>query len=325
MKVVSYVLPYRSDQPPSPEFVSYVNGLSAVAEVLLVDGSRDDLFAALDAQCAPGVRHLRPDPDLAGLKNGKVRGVLTGMRAATHEHLVLADDDVRYTPDRLADVIAALRVADVVRPQNYFQPLPWHALMDTGRTLINRMTGGDWPGTLAVRRSTLLRAGGYDGNVLFENLELIRTIKAIGGTEWYRPDVFVLRRPPAAGHFWRQRVRQAYDEFARPLRLVAALAIVPLLAWCLLGRHWWWLSALTAGSILIAFCGRQRARGATVFPVTAVLLAPCWVVERGICAWLALAERFLKGGVSYHGRTLTIAANSSRTLMRRYQQREPVH
>jgi hypothetical protein len=42
------------------------------------------------------------------------------------------------------------------------------------RTLLNRASGGDWPGTLGVRRSALQRTGGYDGSAMFENLELVR-------------------------------------------------------------------------------------------------------------------------------------------------------
>ena len=113
----------------------------------------------MDAQCVAGVRHLPPDADLKFMSNGKVRGVMTGLRRASHETVILADDDVRYTEEGLAQMAAALDRADVVRPQNYFDPLPWHPRLDTARALINRSTGGDWPGTLGVRRSTLRRAG----------------------------------------------------------------------------------------------------------------------------------------------------------------------
>src|SRR4051812_25294584 len=115
-------------------------------------------------------RSVRPDPEFASLANGKVRGVLTGLRAAGHDRVIIADDDVRYSGMQLTAIVEGLQHAEVVRPQNYFSPLPWHALLDTARTLINRMSGGDWPGTLAVRRSSLMD-NGYDGNVLFENLE----------------------------------------------------------------------------------------------------------------------------------------------------------
>jgi len=115
-------------------------------------------------------------------------------------YLVIADDDVRYTRQALAAVVHHLGSADVVRPQNYFVPLPWHARWDTARTLLNRAWSADHPGTLGVRRDALLATGGYAG-VLLENLELIRTIKAAGGRERILPDLFVARRPPTARHF----------------------------------------------------------------------------------------------------------------------------
>ncbi len=90
---------------------------------------------------------------------------------------------MRYDDKSLAQTVAALATADVVRPQNYFEPLPWHARWDSGRMLLNRISGGDWPGTLGVRRSRLQATGGYDGSVMFENLELVRTVLASGGRE----------------------------------------------------------------------------------------------------------------------------------------------
>lgn len=62
----------------------------------------------------------------------------------------------------------------------------------------------DWPGTFGIRASIFRDMDGYEGNVLFENLD-----------------------PPTARRFWSQRVRQAYDEFSRPWLLALWLAIIP--------------------------------------------------------------------------------------------------
>ncbi|MCC3281835.1 glycosyltransferase [Arthrobacter caoxuetaonis] len=80
--------------------------------------------------------------------------VLTGIRHARTETLVIADDDVRYTADSFRRVADLLQSADVVRPQNNFSDLPWHARWDTARSLLNRALGADYPGTLGcgVRR-----------------------------------------------------------------------------------------------------------------------------------------------------------------------------
>jgi hypothetical protein len=74
---------------------------------------------------------------------------------------LIADDDVRYDAAGLDRMRALLDGADLVRPQNYFHPLPWHARWDTARTLLNRSLGGDYPGTFGVRLSTFRRMGGY--------------------------------------------------------------------------------------------------------------------------------------------------------------------
>jgi Glycosyltransferases, probably involved in cell wall biogenesis len=198
-------------------------------ELIIADGSSDEIFTLHSALFPSRARHVRPDPNLT-TPMGKVGGVLTGIALATHERMIIADDDVRYDAMSIGEIRAALDHADVVRPQNYFSPLPFHAAWDTGRSLLNRISGGDWPGTLGVRRSAIRRANGYDGSAMFENLELVRTVIASGGTESVRPDIYVLRRPSTSRHFWSQRIRQAYDELARPARLIVQLAILPATA-----------------------------------------------------------------------------------------------
>jgi len=229
----------------------------------------------------------------------------------------VADEDVRYDARALQQMRRGLEIADLVRPQNYFAPLPWHAYLDTARTLINRVTGGDWPGTLGVRRSTLLRAGGYDGQVLFENLELVRTIAAVGGREHRRLSLFVRRLPPATPHFWSQRVRQAYDEFARPARMAVWLATGPTLF--LVARTYGGkgLLATAAAVMLLAEAGRRIGHGARVFPAAASAAAPLWVIERAGCAWLALGARLVLGGVPYHGHIVRKAATPLHELRQR--------
>jgi hypothetical protein len=308
----------RTDEAVGEEVIRYVRGLAAMCEVIVVDGSPRDVFDSFASRCGQLVRHVPPDASYAALLNGKVAGVLTGLRLASHDRIVIADDDVRYDRAGLAAVVDALEAADVVRPQNYFDPLPWHACLDTARTLINRVTGGDWPGTLAVRRSILQRAGGYDGNVLFENLELVRTVKASGGREAVPRDVYVRRLPPPAPHFVSQRVRQAYDELARPVRLAVWLSVLPLLAVVARRRGARGVALVLAASMVPAEIGRRIGGGSRVFPPAASLAAPIWIGERAIAAWLAVGARLIFGGVRYHGRIVRSAATPMRTLRRRH-------
>lgn len=315
---LSYILPIRRARlEATDELAGYLRWLSERAEVIVVDGSPPEVFAGHARAWGTFTLHLPPDPERV-TPMGKVGGVLTGVARAIHEHLVIADDDVRYDADGLRRMNAALDVADVVRPQNFFDPLPWHAYLDTARMLLNRMTGGDWPGTLGVRRSVLLATGGYDGDVMFENLELVRTVVAAGGSEAVPLDLFVRRSPPETRHFWSQRTRQAYDEWARPVRLAVSLAILPAAATLIVRRRWTALGAGAAAMVLLAEAGRRRGGGRHVFPPTAPLLAPVWVAERAVTIWLAVGARVFLGGIPYRDSVLTRAGTPMRELRRRH-------
>ena len=308
-----YVLPLRwDDDGELADLTAYLQQLSRWTPVTVVDGSPAELFAAHADAWTGLVHHLRPEPWPGA--NGKVAGVVTGVRAARSERVVIADDDVRYDRPALKRVLGLLDRADVVRPQNVFSPMPWHARWDTGRTLLNRALWADYPGTFGLRRSTFLAMGGYDGDVLFENLEMLRTVRAAGGTEVRAHDVFVVRRPPSATHFWSQRVRQAYDDLAQPWRLAGDLAVWPFLLHALARRRLRRPALAVLAVVATAEAGRRRRSGRTAFPPTAALWAPVWVVERGTCAWLALGARVRHGGVSYGGGRLRVAAHSPRQL-----------
>jgi hypothetical protein len=190
--------------------------------------------------------------------------------------------------------------------------------------LLNRLWGGDWPGTLGVRRSILRATDGYDGRAMFENLELVRTVLAAGGTESVPLDLFVARRPSTTSHFWSQRVRQAYDELARPVRLATQLAVLPL-ATLAVARFGW--PALAVGTVVVAGAaeiGRRRAGGTTVFPATSSLLAPAWLAERAVCSWLAVGARVVLGGVPYRGTVLRHAATPMPVLRARLARPAPL-
>jgi hypothetical protein len=314
---VTYVLPIlrREAVARDDELFEYLASIAQfVARTIVVDGSQERVFATIDAALPPAIEHIRPDPSETGC-NGKAAGVRTAMRRIETAKTVIADDDVRYDAAGLTDVARALDDADVVRPQNYFSPKPWHAVLDEGRSLLARVTGGDWPGTLGLRTAAYRRSGGYDGDALFENLELVRTLCAAGGRERRLDGTFVARRPPTTRHYVSQRVRQAYDEFARPARLCAQLALGPLFALALLRSPKALFAAAVAG-IALAEAGRRKDGATRVFPPVASLLAPVWIAERAVTSWLALWQRAC-GGASYGGRRLRLAANSTRALRER--------
>jgi len=311
---VDYVLPLRwltARPDDETELAAYLGWLSHHARVVVVDGSPREVFERHHRRLSSVVTHVRPDPWPA--RNGKVAGVHTGLRLARSERVVLADDDVRYDKDSLRQVVSLLDEADLVGPQNVFRPLPWHAAWDSARSLLNRAVAADYPGTFGIRRSTFREMGGYDGDVLFENLELMRTVRAHGGRVVRPLGVYVVRRPPTADHFWGQRVRQAYDDIAQPWRLAMFLPMLPTAL--LGGRAGRRLVAAALGvSVGVAEAGRRRAGGAAHFPARVPLLAPAWVLERSVCSWLAVGQAALLGGVRYGDRRLGVAAHSVRRL-----------
>lgn len=323
--MIDYILPIRCaacSLEAHEGLVSYLGSLTPLARIVVADSSAGDV-AAIHAERFDGVAaHRQVDEDLRS-RNGKVAGVRTGLRYSSNDRVVIADDDVRYTPASLRAVAGALDRCDLVIPQNVFplDDLPWHARWDTARSLLNRAVGTDYPGTLAMRRSAFDAIGGYDGDVLFENLELIRTIAAAGGLVDRRPDLYVLRLPPSATRFVEQRVRQAYDDLARPSRLSIALATVPLGVAAVRGRRWGLLLAGAAAAIGLAETGRRRNGGRAHIPATTSLFAPLWMVERGICAWAAVASRVLLGGCAYRGAIIRRAATPRRVLRRRLRGR----
>jgi hypothetical protein len=316
---LSYVLPLRrrDGDPDDAGLARYLAWLSGEAEVVVVDGSDEAAFAGHAAAWGGSVRHVRPDPELR-CANGKVWGVLTGLEVATRDRVVIADDDVRYDERSLLAIAALLDDADLVRPQNYFEALPWHARWDTARILLNRAVGNDFPGTLGVRRSFLRRIGGYDGDVLFENLELIRTVRAAGGRVVNAPDLFVARIPPTTARFWEQRPRQAYDDWAQPLKLAAFLCAAPATLVAARRRPSILLGA-GALAILVANVGRLRDGGAAVFDRRSTAFAPLWLLERSLLSWVALVRRLSGRGCRYAGGVIDRAATRRWRLRRRFR------
>src|SRR5687767_1865442 len=97
--MLTYILPIRSAAPMDSELIEYLRRLARRVETIVVDGSPPEVFAANDVALLTAlpdrVRHLPPAPELA-TEMGKVGGVLTGLRSASGENIIIADEDVRY-------------------------------------------------------------------------------------------------------------------------------------------------------------------------------------------------------------------------------------
>ena len=99
---LTYILPIKASSPPTAELTSYVQRLGAIPgiELIVVDGSSSEIFEAHRIAFGDRIRHVAPDSELA-TPMGKVGGVLTGVRLAFNERMIIADDDVRYDPTSL--------------------------------------------------------------------------------------------------------------------------------------------------------------------------------------------------------------------------------
>lgn len=313
---ISYILPIKWDgDQPIAELTGYLTYLSPQMDLIIVDGSLPANFERHHRAWARLGKHIKPHAHFRFL-NGKVNGVLTGLLEAKHHHVVIADDDVRYELHQVHVIDKLLADYELVSPQNYFQPCPWHAKWDTSRSLLNLAWAHDYPGTLAVQRDFVRELGGYDGDVLFENLELIRTVRAGGGTVIYQNDLFIRRVPPSGRHFWSQRIRQAYDDFAQPARMSFFIILLPLVIEAAIHAAWL-IPLFLMLTIAVAEIGRRKHGGQRVIALSCSFCAPLWLIERAVCTWLALFRRLVDGGIRYNSATISKAANTVGTIRRR--------
>ncbi len=314
MNRCTYLLPIRRSAFSAEEardFAAYFQTLTAAnCEVIVVDGSPDDIFAQHANAWAHTCRHQRVDRRF-GYLNDKVNGIHTGVEIASCERIILADDDIRYTAADLEKMIALLDEHEMVRPQNFLSPLPWWARLESARMLINRATLrlGDYPGTCAFRRSTMLRIGHYDGDVLFDNEEIVRHFASSGATINYAIDFFVQKRPPSYGKWLEQRPRQAYEDFGLRSKTALFLAF-PIIVIA---------SGVAAGfagivvclvlfsifSIALACAGGARGLASEYIPPWLCLYAPLWAFERSLSTYWAVYWHFRHGGYPFGDKLLT--------------------
>jgi hypothetical protein len=277
--------------------------------VLIVDGSPDAVYAAHHDAWHPLGRHIAVDPQYRYL-NGKVNGVHTGVAAASCERIILADDDIRYGPGDVSRMCGLLERFELVRPQNYLAPLPWWARMEAARMLINRgcLRAGDYPGTCGLRRSAMLRVGHYDGDVLFDNEEIVRHFIVSGAAVCHANDFFILKRPPTLAKWREQRPRQAYEDFVMRAKTLMFMAVLPLgaLTGFVLGAPALLVYAAAIAAVSVALAERGRRGGAkSFFPRHVAWHAPLWVVERSVSVYWALYWRLRYGGYPFGDKLLS--------------------
>jgi len=310
----TFIIPIRRARvEPSElhEFADFLQTLSrAGCEVLVVDGSPAPVFEKHEQAWGQMCCHVAPDPQYTYL-NGKVNGVHTGVDLASCERIIVADDDIRYRAEDLKLMCHLLDRFEMVRPQNFISPLPWWARLETARILINRgcLRAGDYPGTCGFRRSTMRRVGPYDGDVLFDNEEIVRHFAVRNANIKYATDFFILKRPPTLKKWIEQRPRQAYEDFVMRAKTVAFLSMLPgtiaITVWLGFRAGLLLLAALFLASVLLSGRGLLRDSAYRVFPVSSPLFAPLWIVERLMSVYWALYWKARHGGYPFGERLLS--------------------
>jgi len=273
-------------------------------EVIVIDGSLPGIFAQHHQVWSDVCRHEPVDRRYQFL-NDKVNGVHTGVARATNEKIILGDDDIRYTRSDLEQICALLDRFEVVRPQNYLRDVVklW-ALTESARMLINRATvhAADYPGTCAFLRSTMVRCGEYDGDVLFENEELIRHFARHGARIFYAHNLFIRKRPPIFRKWLEQRPRQAYEDFGLPFKTSLFASLLPTaVVLALIDPRSLSIFLLPT---FIALAGWLRGSARKYFPLNVCLFAPLWVCERTLSTYWAFYCRIARGGYPFGQRVL---------------------
>jgi hypothetical protein len=183
--------------------------------------------------------------------------------------------------------------------------------MEAARMLINRATlrTADYPGTCAFRRETMLRVGPYDGDVLFDNEELIRHFAREGATIGYASNLFVRKRPPAFRKWIEQRPRQAYEDFGLRAKTALFFSLPLLAAWIgftfRLETLLFSFASVCLLAVALAAAGRLRGNASRFFPWSACLFAPLWVAERTASTYWALYWHFVRGGYPFGDKILS--------------------
>jgi hypothetical protein len=333
MSECTYLLPIRRttfSALEADELRGYLSMLAdAGCQTIVIDGSPEEVFARHDNVWSNVCRHETVDPRF-GYLNDKVNGIHTGVTLAANEKIILADDDIRYGPADIDQICLLLDQFEVVRPQNYLaahatpkrphlsplpqgeevakQPVrgipPW-ARMEAARMLINRATlrAADYPGTCAFRKTAMLQVGEYDGDVLFDNEEMIRHFARSRARICYANDFFIQKRPPKLRKWFEQRPRQAYEDFGLRLKTILFAFFLPLaiaIAWTA-GIKWLLIFAL---SVLVAFAGWLRGSARKYFPLRTCFFAPLWIAERTLSTYWAFYWFLRRGGYPFGDRIL---------------------
>lgn len=291
----SYVVVLESPTPSGgdlQELAHYLSSLSvAGCDVVVLDSAPRMIFELngrilrwVGQHVAVRAEHCTPSGTL-----DRLRAAAT---LASCEKVIVASQDVRYTPAAIAQLCDLLETHEVVEPQDYLEPLPWWGSIEAGRILVHRgiEPQPDHGATFGFRRGTVrtLRA-----LASMDVRDPVRRLFSAGAEVYPAADVFVRREPGALDEWLDERPRLASNDFAMPFKSAFFFSIVPFLL--LLGLFGGAkLAGVYAGILAFSSVGlavRGRAGASSFFPLRACLFAPVWILERSVSVYWALFRK----------------------------------
>jgi hypothetical protein len=292
----SYVVVAESATASAEELRQLANYLSTLglagAEVVVLDPSPRPQFE-LNARVVRWVGHHVPVRPEYRTPAGTIDVVRAATAVAGCEKVIVAAEDVRYTPEAIGQLCDLLDLHEVVEPQDYLDPLPWWGGIDAGRILIHRgiEPQPDHGATLGFRRTAIRSLRNLGPAELHD--DQARRLAAVGAEVYPAAEVFVRRQPGGLGEWLINRVRQAGDDFALPMKTAFFFSLVPLmLLLAVLGGPrlaGGYAGVIAFSSVALALRGRSGA--GSFFPLRAVLFAPLWVFERSVSVYWALFRK----------------------------------
>ncbi|HYO77617.1 MAG TPA: hypothetical protein VE010_14240 [Thermoanaerobaculia bacterium] len=292
----SYLVVVENAAASAAELRELANYLSEVGvagcEVVILDASPRLQFE-LNGRILRWVgRHVAVRPEHRS-SNGSIDLVRSAATLAACEKIIVAAEDVRYTPEAIGQLCDLLDVHEVVEPQDYLEPLPWWGGIEAGRILLHRgiEPQPDHGATFGFRRSAVRGLRTLDVRELGE--DHVRRLAAAGAEVFPAANVFVRREPVGFDEWLLQRPRRAGSDLSSPVKTAFFLSLVPLML-ILSALGGLRLAGVYAGVVAFASFGlalRGRAGAGAFFPLRACLFAPLSIVERSISVYWALYRK----------------------------------
>lgn len=286
-KRCSYVVLLDEASKPSRELRELAEYLSmlgvAGCEVIVLDPAPRQEFEARERILRWVGRHLSMRFDEPSQPAAAV---------ASYENVIVATEDVRYTPAAIGQICDHLLHHEVVEPQDYLDPRSWWTRIEASRILVHRAIESrpDPAATFAFRRDVvrslrvLTRFGRHQNPV--------RRLAAAGAGV-HASEVFVRREPAGLTRWLAQRPGIAGNEFTLPVKTAFFFSLLPLLVLLaiaggvqLAAR----VAAIFAFSVT-ALALRGRKGASAYFPLHASLFAPLWLFERSVSVYWALFRK----------------------------------